>query len=334
VEDKKRITILINGKVKTEQPELPAVLVNEQAGQAEAAAALVEYHSINASFATKVKMLAKKKSRIQGLLRKSQNPIWGGNTVWKKKIAVSIAGAIATGLLFGAIVLMVFSSPATESVAKEIPAAAANKQSKENIQLSDISLTFSIVQSGVFTSKERAEKRAEEIKDAIGAASVIKTVDNKYAIISGLGNEKHQTSALVTSYEEKGIDVLEKKQEFTFKNLFAFEELDERYFLNGKTLLQNAITLSYLPDGESRSKAVASTLRDYEIWKEFGTRQSQSWNEDVKKNARAFEKNIAELLELIKKEKDKKNIDPRFQQEAIDALAKYEQLMKSLQKEA
>ncbi|MFC0188011.1 hypothetical protein ACFFJY_06900 [Fictibacillus aquaticus] len=334
MEDKNRITILINGKERSQQPEQTVVLVEEQNGRAEAAAALADYHSVRASFAAKVKALAKRKNRTYGLLKRPQQPIWRGNMFWRKKIAVSIAGAVVTGLLFGAIVLMVFSSPAAESEAKEIPAAAADNQNKQHVQLSDISLSFSIVQSGVFTSKERAEKRAKEIKSSIGAAAVVKIEDEKYAIISGIGNEKHQTSSLVSSYEEQGIDVWEKKQEFTFKNLYTADKLDEPYFVNGKTLLQNVITLSYLPAGDNRSKAVASTLRDYEKWKTFGSQQSKNWSTGVKKQSSAYEKNMSNLLEMIKQEKDKKDIQPRFQQEALDALQNYEQLMKAMQKGA
>ncbi|MFC7371254.1 hypothetical protein ACFQPF_06165 [Fictibacillus iocasae] len=333
MEEKHNITIFINGKPRSAQSSEPARL-EEKAGQAETAAALIEYRKSSMSLTSKVKILSKRRNPLQDLLRKKHDPIWQARPFWKKKLVMSVAGAVLTGMLFGAAVLMVFSSPVTESAAGAPVSASVETNKKSAAALSDISLSFAVVQAGVFSSEDRAEKRAGEIKNSGVAASVMKLEGNKYAILSGIGNEKHQAASLVTFYEEKGIDVWEKNHEFSYSSLHSANKLDESYFVNGKTLLQNVVTLSFLPAGENRAKAVASTLREYEKWRTFGVKQRKEWSSATAKQSKVFEKNMAEMLELVKQEKDQKKIQSGFQQEALNALVNYDKLMKSLKKEA
>jgi stage II sporulation protein B len=248
-----------------------------------------------------------------------------------KQIVAAIMAAVVTGTVLGIMVLMVFSSDITEAGNQKAEMAPIQKEespsSKKLAPLPPINLEFSALQAGVFSSKERAVDAVKSIEEKGFSAVIVSADDEKFAVIVGIANEKHQLASYGESYQKEMEKPLVKTLSFSFENLKTPSNLDETYFRNGKILLQNVLTLSQMP--ETKESGLEQTLSDFNKWKEYGKNQKKNWKDETSNAASDFEKQLEGAF-LALKDTKKGELNWAFQQKAMDSLQSYKQLLKSL----
>jgi stage II sporulation protein B len=164
-----------------------------------------------------------------------------GRTPWLKIVA-SAVGAIATGALFGFLVLSLFSSdsadtaswwrlgsnssasaveeggvpPATSAnalpTAKDAPAATDGAvAAASNLTSTPVSLpavTYSFIQSGVFSTAEGAEAAIAELrKNGLAAAS---EKSDKYSVYAGVALNRNEALPISSKLQSRKLDVFIK----------------------------------------------------------------------------------------------------------------------------
>jgi stage II sporulation protein B len=333
IQVKHEISILINGKVKryseNKAGDKPVKAHSEIAATVE---------EVNRDGYTILATPLKKK--IQFNKRKNWNVFTRKKTSFlipqkgkplSKQILAAVIGAIATGTVLGIFVLMVFSSDITQAGGQQAgPAAVKNEQPSKNgklVHLRPIQLEFSALQAGVFSSKERAEGVAESIEDKGFSAVIVKSDEDKHAVIVGIGNEKHQIEKYSEAYQEKMEKPLAKTLSYSFKDLKTPNNLDETYFTNGQILLQNVLTLSQMPG--TKESGLDQTLNDFNKWKEYGKNQKGKWKEDTYSAASDFEKQLEGAFLALKDSKTGE-LNWAFQQKAMDSFQAYLHLLSTL----
>jgi hypothetical protein len=331
---KQEISILINGK----EPRNSEYESNEQSNlpQTEIAAAIEEVNNKgytllaapikkNDFFSKRKKINVMFPKRTSLLTPNKRKPL-------PKQIVAAIMGAVVTGTVLGLLVLMVFSTDITEAgsqkvetpatVQKEQPVASEHKF----VKLPPIKLDFSALQAGVFSSEERAEDVLKSIEEN-GFSGIILNSDEKFAVIVGMANEKHQLDRYNESYQKKMDKPHAKTLSYSFENLKTPNSLDETYFTNGKILLQNVLTLSQMPG--TKASDLDQTLTDFNKWKAYGKNQKKTWKEDTAKAASDFEKQLEGTF-LALKDIKKDELNWAFQQKAMDSLNAYISLLSTL----
>ncbi|MBY6035311.1 hypothetical protein KUV80_01515 [Fictibacillus nanhaiensis] len=247
-----------------------------------------------------------------------------------KQILAAIMAAVATGTVFGLLVLMVFSSDITEAGNTQPENAAVQKKKSEPasklVKLPPIKLEFSALQAGVFSSEERAKDVATSIESK-GFSAIILPSEEKFSVIVGIANEPHQLERYSNNYQKEMEKPHAKMLTYSFEDLTTPNNLDETYFSNGKILLQNVLTLSQLP--ATSETGLDQTLSDFNKWKEYGKKQQGNWKKETAKAAKDFEKQLEGAF-LALKDTKKGKMNWAFQQKAMDSFKSYNQLLQTL----
>ncbi|MDM5315702.1 SPOR domain-containing protein [Fictibacillus sp. b24] len=330
---KQEISILINGKEKNFNKDKTAD--NQEHAQSEVAAAIEtvnrDGYTILAAPVKKTDHFLKKRNWHVFSHKKTSFPMPQKNKTLSKQILAAVMGAVVTGTILGVFVLMVFSSDITEAGDKQVEAPVVKTEQPANneksVALTPIKLEFSALQAGVFSSKERAEGVVKSIEENGFSAVIVKTDEEKYSVIVGMGNEKHQLDKYNEAYQKKMDKPLSKTLSFTFENLKTPNNLDEIYFKNGQVLLQNVLTLSQMP--EAKGSGLDRTLNDFNKWKEYGNNQKGKWKENTAKASSDFEKQLEGAF-LALKDSKKGEINWAFQQKVMDSFQAYTNLLSTL----
>jgi stage II sporulation protein B len=332
-----KISILINGKEKRYR-EIQNLYKSNKLHQ-EAAAAMEETnrteHSLLAAPIQNKASLYKKKPLRIFQQRRTSFPVKMKRNAFSKPLIAAAMAAIITGTVLGVLLLMVFSSNVTEAenLAMNPPLQHVKGKEKEKEKeklavLPPIHLDFSALQAGVFSSEGKAIEAMESIGEKGFSSSILATEDEKFSVLIGVGNEKHQLEKYKEEYEREMDKLFLKNISFSFNDLKTPSNLDETYFTNGKILLQNILTLSQLP-GTNQS-ALENTWNDFNKWKSQGKNQSGPWKEETVQAAGIFEKNLQGTLIALKETK-KTDVNWAFQQKVMDSLQSYKTLLETLQ---
>ncbi len=329
---KQEISILINGKEKNyNEDQTP---VKEQHVQNEVAAAIEEvnrggYTILATSLKKRENFFKRKNGHV--LNKRTSFLVPNNGKGFPKQIVAAIIGAIVTGTILGVLVLTVFSSDITEAGDKVTEAATVHTEkvaaTGKSVTIRPIKLEFSALQAGVFSSKDRAEGVVKSIEEKGFSAAVFKAEEEKYSVIVGIGNEKHQLDKFNEAYQKEMDKPLFKSLSFSFDQLRTPTKLDETYFTNGQILLQNTLTLSQMP--EASGSGLDRTLSDFNKWKEYGKGQKGKWSESTTKAASDFEKQLEGAF-LALKDSKKGELNWAFQQKVMDSLQSYTKLLATL----
>ncbi len=329
---KQEISILINGKEKNYSEDQTSV--KEQPAHNEVAAAIEEvnrggYTILATSLKKRENFFKRKNGHV--LNKRTSFLVPNNGKGFPKQIVAAIIGAIVTGTILGVLVLTVFSSDITEAGDKvtEASTVATEKvaDSGKSVTIRPIKLDFSALQAGVFSSKDRAEGAVKTIEDKGFSAVVFKAEEEKYSVIVGIGNDKHQLDKFNEAYQKEMDKPLFKSLSFSFDQLKTPSKLDETYFTNGQILLQNTLTLSQMPD--ISGSGLDRTLSDFNKWKEYGKGQKGKWSESTTKAASDFEKQLEGAF-LALKDSKKGELNWAFQQKVMDSLQSYTKLLATL----
>lgn len=330
---KQEISILINGKEKKYSEDKKTE--NQEQAQNEVAASIEtvnrDGYTILAAPVKKTDYSLKKKKWHVFSHKKTSFPLPQKSKALSKQIIAAVMGAVVTGTILGLLVLMVFSSDITEAGDKQMETPVVKKEqpadTDKSVSLTPIKLEFSALQAGVFSSKSRAEGVVQSIEENGFSAIIIKADEEKYAVIVGMGNEKHQLDKYNEAYQMKMDKPLSKTLSFTFENLKTPNNLDETYFKNGQILLQNVLTLSQMP--ETKESGLDRTLKDFNKWKEYGNNQKGKWKESTAKASSDFEKQLEGAF-LALKDSKKGELNWAFQQKVMDSFQAYTNLLSTL----
>ncbi|MBN3556315.1 SPOR domain-containing protein [Fictibacillus nanhaiensis] len=329
---KQEISILINGKEKNYSEDPTSV--TEQPVHNEVAAAIEEvnrggYTILATSLKKRENFFKRKNGHV--LNKKTSILVPNNGKGFPKQIVAAIIGAIVTGTILGVLVLTVFSSDITEAGDKVTEASAVPTEkvaeTGKTVPIRPINLDFSALQAGVFSSKERAEGVVKSIEEKGFSAVIFKAEEEKYSVIVGIGNEKHQLEKFNEAYQKEMDKPLFKSLTFSFDQLKTPSKLDETYFTNGQILLQNTLTLSQMP--EASGSGLDRTLSDFNKWKEYGKGQKGKWSESTTKAATDFEKQLEGAF-LALKDSKKGELNWAFQQKVMDSLQSYTKLLATL----
>ncbi|MBH0170754.1 MULTISPECIES: SPOR domain-containing protein [Fictibacillus] len=329
---KQEISILINGKeTNYSEDQTP---VNEQPVHNDEVAAAIEevnrggYTILATSLKKRENFFKRKNGHV--INKRTSFLVPNSGKGFPKQIVAAIMGAIVTGTILGILVLTVFSSDITEAGDKvtETSAVATEKiaDSSKSVTIRPIKLDFSALQAGVFSSKDRAESVVKSIEEK-GFSAVVFKSEEKYSVIVGIGNEKHQLDKFNEAYQKEMDKPLFKSLSFSFDQLKTPTKLDETYFTNGQILLQNTLTLSQMP--EASGSGLDRTLSDFNKWKEYGKGQKGKWSESTTKAASDFEKQLEGAF-LALKDSKKGELNWAFQQKVMDSLQSYTKLLETL----
>ncbi|WP_137788745.1 SPOR domain-containing protein [Bacillus sp. E(2018)] len=328
---KREISILINGKEKNYSEDQTSV--KEQPVHNEVAAAIEEvnrggYTILATSLKKRDNFFKRKNGHV--LNKRTSFLVPNNGKGFPKQIVAAIMGAIVTGTILGVLVLTVFSSDITEAgdKATEVSAVQTEKvaDTGKSVTIRPITLDFSALQAGVFSSKDRAEGVVKSIEEK-GFSAVVFKDEEKYSVIVGIGNEKHQLDKFNEAYQKEMDKPLFKSLSFSFDQLKTPTKLDETYFTNGQILLQNTLTLSQMP--EASGSGLDRTLSDFNKWKEYGKGQKGKWSESTTKAASDFEKQLEGAF-LALKDSKKGELNWAFQQKVMDSLQSYTNLLETL----
>lgn len=331
---KHEISILINGKEKNFSEDRKEE--NQGHSQHEVAAAVEEvntgeYAILSAAPLKKRDAFIKRRNWNVFSNKKTSFPMPQKGRSLSKQIIAAIMGAVATGTVLGVFVLMVFSSDITEAGNQkpDTPAVEMEQTTTKGklVNLRPINLDFSALQAGVFSSKDRAEGVVDSIEEKGFSAIVVKADEEKYSVIVGLGNEKHQLDKYSEAYQKEMDKPLSKTLSYSFDHLKTPNHLDETYFTNGQILLQNVLTLSQMPG--TKESGLDQTLNDFNKWKEYGKKQKGKWKEETAKTASDFEKQLEGAF-LALKDSKKGELNWAFQQKAMDSFQAYIRLLSTL----
>ncbi|ANC78036.1 hypothetical protein ABE65_015020 [Fictibacillus phosphorivorans] len=329
---KQEISILINGKEKNYSEDQTSV--KEQPVHNEVAAAIEEvnrggYTILATSLKKRDNFFKRKNGHVLNKRTSFLAPSNGKG--FPKQIVAAILGAIVTGTILGVLVLTVFSSDITEAGDKVTEASTVPTEkvadTEKTVTIRPIHLDFSALQAGVFSSKERAEGVVESIEEKGFSAVIFKAEEEKYSVIVGISNEKHQLEKFNEAYQKEMDKPLFKSLTFSFDQLKTPSKLDETYFTNGQILLQNTLTLSQMP--EASGSGLDRTLSDFNKWKEYGKGQKGKWSESTTKAASDFEKQLEGAF-LALKDSKKGELNWAFQQKVMDSLQSYTKLLATL----
>lgn len=332
---KQEISILINGKEKRYSESKSK---NEQEHSSSEIAAAIEVLDDKNHFMVLAEPLKKNeiafKRKKMNLFPKKRTGFYipqNGKPL-SKQILAAVMAAVVTGTVLGIMVLMVFSTDITEAGNQHTETAQVQKEEpssgKKLVPLPPIKIEFSALQAGVFSSKERAEDVVKTIEDKGFSAVIISSDDEKSAVIVGIANQEHQLKNYGETYVKKMEKPLVKTLSFSFENLKTPNNLDEVYFTNGRTLLQNVLTLSQMPG--TKDSGLDQTLSDFNKWKQYGQNQKKNWKDETAKAASNYEKQLEGAF-LALKDTKKGELNWAFQQKAMDSLQAYKQLLQTLE---
>lgn len=137
------------------------------------------------------------------------------------KLSGSIAGAVMTGVLFGAVVLAVFNQdismpvptggvPSQSDPSTQVPVTSSNaNESSTSLPPVGIKLpdkTYYFLQYGVFSTAQGVQLAQEELR-ASGIAAARDTVDEK-RVYAGVSSEREQAKLLGNELKTKGVNLI------------------------------------------------------------------------------------------------------------------------------
>lgn len=176
------------------------------------------------------------------------------------KLSGSIAGAVMTGVLFGAVVLAVFnqditmpiptggvpsqSDPAT-AITSTVPNTNEEKSSIPPVGIKLPDKTYYFLQYGVFSTAQGVQLAQEELR-ASGIAAARDTVDEK-RVYAGVSSQREQAKLLGTELKTKGVNLIIHEVVFPRAAVVPFQgeaAVLENYIRNSVTLVDLLSTAS------------------------------------------------------------------------------------------
>lgn len=143
------------------------------------------------------------------------------------KTMVVIGGGITVGLLFGYALLNTFvhhptptsvpASKASSSIVQPSNAKTVVNPSKD-ISYQFTAINLFMVQGGVFTTKDSADKRVSELKSKKYAAEVMQE-DGKYVVYLGVASSKENGSSLVQFFRSSNQQVILKEKQLSARTV-------------------------------------------------------------------------------------------------------------------
>ncbi len=213
-------------------------------------------------------------------------------TPWFKIIS-SITGAVITGVIFGFLVLTMFSDEADEVatdtgnrvnviqeenkenagaiVQEEI--AAANKETMGTVAVNIPPQTYFVLQNGVFATLEGAKTAQTQLKD-LGFAAQIESSD-KYYVYAGLTTLKDDAELMGYQLKENGLEIFAKSYELPMANQIKWNEVSAEpmvsYLVQGNKLIGLICSLSLAHLQESNltqldHAAFQSIMKEHQTW--------------------------------------------------------------------
>lgn len=206
-----------------------------------------------------------KQERNKKLIKRKSSLPPGKKPFWFKIIGI-VACACLVGIALGLFSVNMLTeteekTPKQEKTAQAKEAVSSNSEKKETEQKEEKKSSFTIkldafiVQAGVFSTKEAAEKEGRKLSVPV---EVIKQND-KFTLIAGISPTLSEARALGKSIEEQGVSVYAKKYEGSLQAKDVADKDGEHL----TTLLQTAIVQS--------SKAVEGEKVEQEALKELKT---------------------------------------------------------------
>ncbi|WP_026676449.1 SPOR domain-containing protein [Fictibacillus gelatini] len=341
MKDHRQITVLINGQDKplketgegsvNTAEELAASVYSDSVPKtftAEEEGKVLDFQAILERKSSIEFPQVKQKKKKKMTWRPGRLPVKKKSTSrFSKQLLMAVIGAVVIGSGFGAVLLMLFTgelSGAKGEVTASLPASGVVQTSK--VAIHDIALDFHVAQGGIYQSKETANRLASSIR-AKGYAATVYELDSRYFVYIGVGNNEEQAKSLADMYKNNGIDVYMKPLNVTYKQLKATNKQDEAFFVNGKILLQNMITLAKAPSSSKGSEQ--SIQKDFSSWKDYLNQQKGSWNTKQKQAALHYEKDLEQTLKQLGS-KSNGEVNWKFQQSALNSLVSYTKLLDTL----
>lgn len=131
-----------------------------------------------------------------------------------KRLAV-IGGGVTVGLIFGYALLQTFINPSTISPTGQVSQPTNGVVVSANMK--EMSISFNeinvfLVQAGVFSSQESANKKATELKNKKQPAEVIQE-DGKYIVYAGIASSRDEALSIAQFYRSENIPVMLKEKQ-------------------------------------------------------------------------------------------------------------------------
>ncbi|SDI70420.1 hypothetical protein [Alteribacillus bidgolensis] len=217
-------------------------------------------------------------------------------------------GAVALGLLFGIVMLQLFSKDDASTTAAinrddQAPPISANFND---------STTMQVIQTGAFTKKEKGLEMQGNFH-ANGYPAVLTHDGEYYYLFSGVSFNEEGTERLKEYYNSEGLEMYEKTR--TMPEPEENEQNDTEnteMLLTSKQLLMNMTNAALLEEKE-KSEELLGTLENH-------LEQTENWKED-----KVFA-DLRNTLEEIKKEWAKnKQTSSTLQELLIEAVLYYEE---------
>ncbi|WP_270179453.1 hypothetical protein [Alkalihalobacillus sp. CinArs1] len=274
----------------------------------------------------KKKPSGKKQKHMLPLRRKKKKQrIVSKPMVIHKNIMISVASAVFLGVMFGFILLMVFSgnenaAPVSGSTT-EVPPKATNVNTEE------LSLNLKVVQSGVYSTEESALEFQQRLKDNGFPAAIINS-DNYYLLI-GVSQTTEGQNALAGYFENKGEDVYAKEWNINAEAVNVSEE-GASHLKEGKEFIEQlvAMDLNGLTDEELTDEMIKNAEGRLTEWSEK-TPDIDGW---TKGGGEELVTSLNGALNEMKAYTSNETISSLWlaQQHLLDALVSYQELVDSL----
>ncbi|WP_377888307.1 hypothetical protein [Alkalihalobacillus sp. R86527] len=265
-----------------------------------------------------------KKKHMLPLKRKKKKKHLASNRslTLHKSVVVSVASAVFIGVLFGFILLMVFSG---DDIA---PPSSDAKDSTEvaavNTDTAALSLNLKVVQSGVYSTEESALEFQQRLKDNGFPAAIIKS-DNYYLMI-GVSSTVEGQEALAGYFKGKGEDVYAKEWNINAEGSVISKE-GVTHLTEGKAFIEELVSmdLNGLTDKELTADMLESVEGRLSAWSQK-TPDIEAWGKgDGKELVTSLNGALSEMKEYNSNE----TISSLWiaQQHLLDALVSYQDLV-------
>ncbi|MCA0986218.1 hypothetical protein [Guptibacillus algicola] len=269
-----------------------------------------------------------KKKHMLPLRRKKKKHLVSQNRslTLHKSVVVSVASAVFIGVLFGFILLMVFSgddlAPPVSSDAKESTEVTA-----VSTDTAELSLSLQVVQSGVYSTEESALEFQQRLKDNGFPAAIINS-DNYYLMI-GVSSTVEGQEALAGYFKSKGEDVYAKQWNVSAEGAVLSKE-GVAHLTEGKAFIEELVSMDL--NGLTDKELTADMLGDVEgrlsEWSQATPDIEALSKGDGEELVTSLTGAVAEMKEYTSNE----TISSLWvaQQHLLDALVSYQELVESL----
>ncbi|MFB5662881.1 hypothetical protein [Alteribacillus sp. HJP-4] len=211
------------------------------------------------------------------------------------------AGAIVIGLLFGMMIIQLFSAeatPTTGSAGEEDPALTASYEDR---------LTASFIQAGAFTGEQKAAEMHSSLQ-ADGFPGMLTHDGDWYYLFVGVAFEEKEAGDMLKTFQGKDIEVFEKKREITEPMIKDGKKQQREWLLAGKSLLMKT----------AASDDPKEFMNEYEEL----LNNSQAWKDSEQKEYADFYKGLENVKNVLE---DDGELPITMHRETMEAVIYYEE---------